>query len=83
MIDILSDYDIKFILIDNILNKQILLIYSLYSKQFKMMFYNSTESYNSTTDYNNSDICHATQKGVTTGVDSEYQFTDCFSIWLR
>ena len=42
------------------------------------MFYNSTESYNSTTDYNNSDICHATQKGVATGVDAEYQFTDCF-----
>jgi len=59
-----------------------LLIDCQYSKQFKMMFYNSTESYNSTTDYNNSDICHATQKGVTTGVDSEYQFTDCFSIWL-
>jgi len=39
------------------------------------MFYNST-------DYNKSDICHATHKGVTTGVDSAYQFTDCFSIWL-
>jgi len=39
------------------------------------MFYNST-------DYNKSDICHASNKSVGNGVDTAYQFTDCFSIWL-